>query len=185
MIRSLWMDRGTTFEWSPRLLLSDLLNFNHIWNLLASNTTQVCMFLDGDTWNWLQMIALILSDICGLLTVVSRSEKLFCYLCHLICCCLPFSSVRLHFIHFSSSFPLSVGILCDMTQVRVTVWVWAKEQPKQGNCSATTTDSCSECFDISSIRRNLVLSGFLFFSFCFFSLQAIHHIYTPSMRALS
>lgn len=64
---------------------------------------------------------------CRLLTVVSRSDEFFSFLYHLICCCLSFTSVLWHFIHISSPFPLSVGILCDMTQARVTVWVWVKK----------------------------------------------------------
>lgn len=114
-----------------------------------------------------------------LLTVVSRSDEFLSYRCHLICGCPPSTSVRWHFTHFSSPFPLAVGIRCDKTQARLTVWVWAKEQPKQGNCSATAMGTHTECCDIPPMRENPVfMSNFVA------RMEGIRHIYVESVRVL-
>lgn len=80
---------------------------------------------------------------------------------------------------FHPHFLLQLGIRCDKTQARLTVWVWAKEQPKQGNCSATTAGTCRKCCDIPPMRENPVfMSNFVA------RMEGIRHIYMYSGRIL-
>lgn len=59
-------------------------------------------------------------------------------------------------LFFRRHFLFQLAFSVTWSKPWVTAWVWASEQPEQGNCSATPVGTGGECCDTSPARGNFV-----------------------------